>query len=372
MKKVFRSIAGCAAVAVAASAPLAARADSTWELVSLMPFPISVGQPSAWQESSLESLYQIGGGFAAEGREDDQPVATEPTQGAAAFRLVHASWGFGVSEMRSDFDLGEYCTDFPAGEIDWDATKTAITNSAAYKDGYIFYVDSATNDEGRVLFTRGGEVTIPWKLAGGADAAQAYTVGQTTMARPYRIFWTEYPFNGPKIDLSAHPHVRLLGDPAIVKPLYETTATSAQTGVSNLVRGVVFDSSANVLRCYCRVINEATREYDGPEGQFVLAYYDSGSKDNLVATIVVEACSPDVTVIPANVGDELRPAGGGYDIDGLESQIAQGDMEVTGDKAAPYLYRHKGKTNWSPKDGAVCPTLPRSSSLATPAIPASR
>ena len=28
-------------------------------------------------------------------------------------------------------------------------------------------------------------------------------------------------------------------------------------------------------------------------------------------------------------------------------------MEVTGDKAAPYLYRHKGKTNWSPKDGAV-------------------
>ena len=353
MKNVFRRIAGHVAVAAAASAPLAVRADSTWELVSLMPFPISVGQPSAWQESSLESLYQIGGGFAAEGREDDQPVATEPTQGAAAFRLVHASWGFGVSEMRSDFDLGEYCTDFPAGEIDWDATKTAITNSAAYKDGYIFYVDSATNDEGRVLFTRGGEVTIPWKLAGGADAAQAYTVGQTTMARPYRIFWTEYPFNGPKIDLSAHPHVRLLGDPAIVKPLYETTATSAQTGVSNLVRGVVFDSSANVLRCYCRVINEATREYDGPEGQFVLAYYDSGSKDNLVATIVVEACNPDVTTIKASVGDELRPTGGGYDIEGLESQISKGDVEVTGDKASPYVYKHKGKTNWSPKHNSV-------------------
>ena len=65
MKKVFRSIAGCAAVAVAASAPLAARADSTWELVSLMPFPINGGQTSAWQESSLESLYQAGGGIAA-------------------------------------------------------------------------------------------------------------------------------------------------------------------------------------------------------------------------------------------------------------------------------------------------------------------
>ena len=156
MNKVFRSIAGCAAVAVAASAPLAARADSTWELVSLMPFPINDGQTSAWQENSFESLYQAGGGFAAEGREDEQPAATEPTQGAEAFRLEHASWGFGVSELRSDFNLGDCCTDFPAGEIDWEATMTAITNSAAYRDGYLFYVDSATNDDSRVIFTRGG------------------------------------------------------------------------------------------------------------------------------------------------------------------------------------------------------------------------
>ena len=353
MKNPFRRIAGYAAVAAATGATLPAGADSTWELVQLMPFPINGGQTSSWQEHSLESLYQIGDGFAAEGREAEQPVATEPTQGAAAFRLEHASWGFGISELRSDFNLGEYCTDFPEGEIDWDATKTAITNSAAYRDGYIFYVDSATNDEGRVIFTRGGEVTIPWKLAGGADAAQVYTVGQTTMARPYRIFWTEYPFNGPKIDLSAHPHVRILGDPAIVKPLYEATSTSHQTGVSNLVRGVVFDASANVLRCYCRVINEATREYDGPEGQFVLAYYDSGAKDNLVKTIVVEACNPDVTTIKANVGDELRPTGGGYDIEGLESLISQGDTAMTGDKASPYVYKHTGKTNWSPKHNSV-------------------
>ena len=370
MKKVFRSIAGCAAVAVAASAPLAARADSTWELVSLMPFPISAGQTSAWQESSFESLYQAGGGFAAEGREAEQPAATEPTQGAAAFRLEHASWGFGVSELRADFDLGDFCTDFPAGEIDWEATKTAITNSAAYRDGYLFYVDSATNDESRVLFTRGGEVTIPWKLAGGTDAAQTYTVGQTTTARPYRIFWTEYPFNGPKINLSAHPHVRLLGDPAIVKPVYEATVTSAQTGVSNLVRGVVFDSSASVLRCYCRVINETTREYDGPEGQFVLAYYDSGAKDNLVKTIVVEACTPDVTTIRASVGDELRPTGGGYDVAGLESYISQGDVAVTGDDASPYIYKHPGKTNWSPKHNAVFAISPTDATTTKTGEPA--
>ena len=370
MKNPFRKIAGYAAVAVATGATLPAGADSTWELVSLMPFPINGGQSSTWQVDSLESLYQAGGGFAAEGREAEQPVATEPTQGATAFRLEHASWGFGISELRSDFNLGEYCTDFPTGDIDWEATKTAITNSAAYRDGYIFYVDSATNDESRVIFTRGGEVTIPWKLVGGTDARQTYTVGQTTMARPYRIFWTEYPFNGPKIDLSAHPHVRLLGDPAIVKPLYEATSTSQQTGVSNLVRGVVFDASANVLRCYCRVINEATREYDGPEGQFVLAYYDSGAKDNLVKTIVVEACNPDVTTIKANVGDELRPTGGGYDIEGLESRIAKGNTAITGDKASPYVYKHTGKTNWSPKHNSVFAISPTDATTTKTGEPA--
>ena len=340
------------AVAAVASA-LSLFGDATWELVALKPFPVDSYRSDDWQRQSLESLYQTGGGFAAAGRSADQPTAAEQSLGTAAFRLEHASWGFGVSEFRADFNIGDYCTDFPDGEIDWEATRAAITNSSAYGEGYLFYVDSATNDERRVLFTRGGEVSVPWRLVDGADATQMYTVGQTTTARPYRIFWTEEPFGGPKIDLSAHPNVRLLGDPAIIRPLYEMGATSEQTGVSNLVRGVVYDSSAKVLRCYCRVIDDEQCLYDGPEGQFVLAYYDSGARDNLVATIVVEACRPDVTVIPASVGAELRPTGGGYDIEGLESQISQGDKEVTGDPAAPYLYKHKGKTNWSPKNNAV-------------------
>ena len=341
-----------AIISAAALTAFAAAADPVWELVPNMPFPFDKAG-SEWQSASLESLYQTSGGFAADGREDAQPVATEPTQGAVAFRLEHASWGFGVSELSADFSIGEYCTDFPEGEIDWAATEAAIVGSDWYRNGYLFFDDSATNDERRVIFTRGGEVSIPWKLADGTDATQTYTIGQTASARPYRIFWTELPFNGPKIDLSANEYVRLLGDPAIVKPVYEATHTSGQTGVSNIVRGVVYDATAKALRCYCRVVDEENRIYDGPEGQFVLAYYDSGTKDNLIATIVVEACSPDVNVISANVGEELRPTGGGYDVAGLESQIAQGDSAVTGDDASPYLYKHKGKTNWSPKNNAV-------------------
>ena len=55
----------------------------------------------------------------------------------------------------------------------------------------------------------------------------------------------------------------------------------------------------------------------------------------------------------SSVGDELRPTGCGYDIEGLESQISQGDKAVTGDKASPYVYKHMGKTNWSPKHNSV-------------------
>ena len=145
------------AIAAAAAVALTAAADSMWEIVPPVPFPVDTAG-SAWQTQNLESLYQTGGGFSSVGREDGQPAATEPTQGSTAFRLESASWGFGISEMQADFNLGEYCTDFPDGEIDWDATETAITNSAAYKDGFVFFVDSATEDSKRVLFTRGGDV----------------------------------------------------------------------------------------------------------------------------------------------------------------------------------------------------------------------
>ena len=347
--------------AAAAASVMVLRADSSqWELVSLLPFPVSEGGGD-WQQASLKSMYQTGGGFSEGGTPENQPVSQDLTHDRSAFRLEHGSWGFGVSELRADFNIGDCCTDFPEGTIDWEATCAAITNSQAYAEGYLFYDDSASSPEKRVLFTRGGEVSVPWKLAGGVDASQVYTVGHTSVARPYRIFWTEQPFSGPKIDLSAHPDVRLLGDPAIVKPLYATTHTSDQTGVSNIVRGVVFDATAKVLRSYCRVINEATREYDGPVGQFVLAYYDSGQMDNLVATIVVEACPPDVDVINASVGAELRPSGGGYDIEGLEAEIHAGDDPVQGDAVAPYLYKHKGETNWSPKNGAVFAIAPTDS-----------
>lgn len=57
MKRNFHTITRCAAVAALAGAVLSARADSAWELVSPIPFPIDGRTASEWQAESLESLY---------------------------------------------------------------------------------------------------------------------------------------------------------------------------------------------------------------------------------------------------------------------------------------------------------------------------
>ena len=51
---------------------------------------------------------------------------------------------------------------------------------------------------------------------------------------------------------------------------------------TNIVRGVVYDESTETLRAYAQTLDVDTFAFDGPEGQFVLAYYDTGAKDNLI------------------------------------------------------------------------------------------
>ena len=151
------------AAACALGAWRAAADDVRWELV-MPPPPLPVDSASNdWQTASLESLYPYGGGFAATGFETNQPASKEKSHQQVAYRLEEATWGASVSGLRADFNLCDFLTSaaFPAGTIDWVETRKAITNSDAYKQGYVYYVDS-TNVEQRILFTRGGVVEIPW------------------------------------------------------------------------------------------------------------------------------------------------------------------------------------------------------------------
>ena len=83
--------------AAAVASAMSLRADSSqWELVSLLPFPVSESA-GEWQNSSLKSMYQTGGGFSEGGAPESQPVSQDLTHERDAFRLEHGSWGFGVS-----------------------------------------------------------------------------------------------------------------------------------------------------------------------------------------------------------------------------------------------------------------------------------
>lgn len=198
---------------------------SEYRLTDLRPLDISeTASPSSWSVSNAATLYPVANGFSAGGRPADMPVARD-TLGAVAYRLEHSSVGMTVSEQQADFSIGDRCSNLPTsdpGEIDWAATKSNILASADYAAGYVYFDESSTDAYSRVIFTRGGPVSVTWALTNGVQEVRAYTIATSASERPYRIFWTEAPFNAPKINLK-DKFVRLLGDPAIVNPVYSVS-----------------------------------------------------------------------------------------------------------------------------------------------------
>ena len=138
MKRMMQLNGLVAATVLAMALPAAA---DTWKLVQLEPFPLDGESASEWQAASWESAYLQAGGFAMGGREDLQPASTEPTLGQTAYRQSYALIGAGVSELSTDFDIGEYCNDFPTGEIDWVATRAAITGSTWYAQAFPLFFE---------------------------------------------------------------------------------------------------------------------------------------------------------------------------------------------------------------------------------------
>ena len=356
MKRLTTLLAALSAVAVFAGAE-----DSPYELTSLLPLDIyETASPNEWSAQNATALYPASGGF-VEPNLADRPSASD--NNGVTFRLEHASCGMLVSEQQADFSLGDWCTYLPvedSAQIDWERTGQWIRSSPAYlQEGRVYYNNSATSDYQRVLFTRGGTTTLHWFLKDGSELERVYQVSSTAKTRPYRLFWTESPFSAPKVSLSGK-FTRLLGDPEIVRPKTVESVISRDPFVTNtnIVRGVVYDESTETLRAYAQTLDVDTFAFDGPEGQFVLAYYDTGAKDNLIYTVVVEVAQPDVNVIPASVGDILRPIGSGYDTTNMTANIRSGLASTGGgDANAPYLYQHRSAAG-KPKDGAVFAIAP--------------
>ena len=272
-------------------------------------------------------------------------VSDDVERDYGGYRLHRVTAGAILSEQREDFALGQFLSELPAenpDDIDWVATRAAILDSAGYREGRVTYIDSETDPRRRILFTGGGSVEIAWKFDAGSAAAakygasyaKVYNIARASSARPFKLFWTEPPFNAPAINLSGK-HVRIFGKSSIVEPQWEIVAGGA---TSNVIRGVVFDNNSQTLRAYCKVRNVALQDYDGPEGQFVLAYYESGDMKKFVGSVVVEVSGPSVKTLQCHVGDELHPDGSGWNADGLRAYVQQGDQQVEGDDNSPYLY----------------------------------
>ena len=352
--------------ALAAAVLLAHAAFAEYDLGDLKPLDIyDTSTPSEWSRTNAASLWLSSGAFVAT-NEAARPVSLD-NNGNVAFSLETVQYGMLVSQQKPDFSLGDWCTYLPTenpADIDWAKTGDEILKSQDYKEGRLLYNASATNDLERVMFTRGGATTVKWYLrsrVGDESVDRTYIVASTAATRPYRIFWTEDGFDGPAVSLvgsngQSYRHVRLFGDPAIVAT---NVPVSVQQSMTNLVSGVVVDTDSHTIRAFAKHDSDPDRgEHQGPRGQFILAYYDTDSFSRLIYAIVVEVDEPDVAERVVEVGDRVEPTGVGYSTDSLSAFIVSGDSDDPGDVNSPYLYKHAGFTDFSPKTGCVFAIAP--------------
>ena len=287
-----------------------------------------------------------------------------------------SAWSVGrmISEQPPDAKVGEFLKRFPRepDDIDWDGTFAAIRASEAASQGYIQIVGGTTNLNEMLLITRSGAMAVPFVLKDGSRVESVYTFSAATAARPYRLFATRRDEGNSAafIDLSGR-FVRFFGDPAIIAPRYAMTSA----GTSNVVWGIDYDPATSHMLTARYIVDEATGNIDCPKGQFVLAYYDTETKDHLVASIVVEITPPAVNTIQAKVGSELRPVGGGWEIDGLQAAVNKGAEIDSDDAYSPYVEKFSAPSGqelankYHGKVYAIAPTDKTTSGALNMAMP---
>ena len=270
------------------------------------------------------------------------PISLAGTPGLHRYTLAASEAGFSVERIKPEVWLGDAIEPPDGLDVDWNATYAEYGTNETEKAQFIF------DNINKVVYTQvGGSLTFNWIATDGTVTPRVYVASGAASGRPFKMFWTEAPWNAPVINLSGK-FVKLFGPPSIITPEYGTrTKTSGgyQVVESNVVvRGVYFDPSADTLSAYGRV-----------SGQFILAYYDSGSFNELKHIQVVEVGEPDITDMTGYIGEAIKPHGTGYDTKGLWPQPIEDNASTTEDEYGPYYYQHKGNYSYSPKNNDVFP-----------------
>jgi len=265
-------------------------------------------------------------------------ISAKAVTGAERVRLAANEAGFPVERTKPEYYLGDRIE--PPDNVDWNATYDKFVADGT--TGLLF----DTNDRA-VYVTQGGTRTISWVLTTGKTNLMSYVTSAACTGRPRRIFWTDYPYNAPSIDLSGK-FVRFFGSDEILKPVYGDYETSAggipQTITNRIVRGLVLDPTTKMLSAYGEM-----------QGQVVMAYYDTGTYERMLHVQVVEVCKPTVNVMQGEIGRALKPDGRGFDTTGLR---ARPTVVSPTDGRGEYLYQHQGQYSYSPKNGYVYPLRP--------------
>ena len=334
---------------------------STAKELSVIAFAALLSATTAFADSATDSAIRMEEtGIAVFGHSDyKEPTAAYPTaasgtsadaaNSSASATSATTSWSLSawsvgrmISEQPPDAKVGDFLTRFPreTGEIDWLATFDAIRASDAGIGGYIQVIGGTTNLNEMLLITRSGAMEVPFVLNDGTTVSSLYTFSAATATRPYRLFATRRDEGNSAafIDLSGR-FVRFFGDPAVITPRYAVTNPGASGAVtSNVIWGIDYDPAMSHMLTARYIVDEATGEIDCPKGQFVLAYYDTETKEHLVASIVVEITPPAVNTLQATVGSELRPVGGGWDIADLQGIVNKGaEIASSDDPYSPYV-----------------------------------
>jgi hypothetical protein len=258
--------------------------------------------------------------------------------------LAGCEAGFSMERVKPEVYLGEALV-APA-DVDWGATYEAYQASADEQAAFIF---DAKNQ--KVYVQAGGTHEFTWKLTNGEEQTKDYVMAGVSSGRPYRMFWTDSPYNAPAVNLSGR-FIKLFGPDSIVKPVYGTTVTD-QGGVqvtnnNVIVSGVFLDEASSCLYARGKVT-----------GQFIVAFYDSGSFDTLQRVQVVEVGQPDVNYMTGYIGEKIEPYGTGYGTSGLTpSPVTVASTSSSSDMSGAYYYQHQGAYSYSPKHGWIFPLRP--------------
>ena len=298
-------------------------------------FPMfNTSAPSAWAASNGQSVVWTAAGS---GRTTNgYPNSVDTTPSTRDYRLVESALGSTAEHIKPEYYLGDQL-EAPTN-VNWDATYARLTNSAAYSNQAVFFDASAPG----IFLSQGGLIQVVWVLGNGTSETNSYQVSGSSRDKPYRIYWTDEPYNGPPVDLTGK-FVKFFGDPGILT-LVEGAVTNYDGGMisvsTNIVKGLFLDPASHWLRAL-----------GGIQGRVVMGYYSTGNFDDLLGTIVVEICAPDLKTVPGEIGKQLLPTGDGFNVVGLSAAVSAGlDSE---DDVGAYIYQHKGEHNYSPKNGNI-------------------